>query len=38
LLTPSHNNSGQATKIEDSVPMMMPIIWDSAMPRSEPPP
>src|SRR5690606_39623825 len=38
LLTPSHISSGQATKIEDSVPRMMPTIIDSAMPCSEPPP
>src|SRR5687768_1791178 len=38
LLTPSHISSGQATKIEDSVPITMPIISDSAMPRSEEPP
>src|SRR3546814_281636 len=38
LFVPSHISSGQATKIEDRVPITMPIIIDLAMPCSEPPP
>ena len=37
-VVPNQSNSGQATKIDDSVPMMMPMICDSAMPRSAVPP
>ena len=38
MLTPSHSNSGQATKIDDRVPITMPMICASAIPRSDPPP
>ena len=38
LVTPSSRRIGQATRIEDRVPMTMPTICDSAMPLSDWPP
>jgi hypothetical protein len=38
LLAPSQYSSGQATKIDDSVPSTMPNICEAAMPSSELPP
>src|SRR5690606_308494 len=38
LVTPSNSRNGQATRIDDSVPITMPIICDTAIPSSDEPP